>query len=678
MNIHECLEQLDRVKKSGGGYTARCPAHEDKRNSLSIKEGDDGRVLVKCFAGCTVEDIVAAKGWKLADLFPQNGTQASGRGKPADPTPKSDRTFEATDADVERIQCALIDSTECLRYIEGRGISLMVAVDLKWGYTEWKFSEFPEAVPALAVPHYVDGKLVGIKYRTIDGSKCFSQNYGSKLDGLYGAEGLDPKAEEILIFEGPEDAALAITHGFNATAINSATSTKLSKSDVELLCQYRRVYLVGDQDPHGQKAMNDLQQRLPAERVIRVRMPAYKDIGELWKADPDNFAVKFRTILRTAQGSCIVHFDLPDILNETEIPKGFDVEKYAINKLAPRFAISMFYGEEKGGKSLLTRYVGKCVANGVKVFGKYATAKMPVLVLDLENGHNDIADFSKAFERVGPELLRYFTRVTGCPPLDSPALLRLCEKHQPLIIIDSMTKFLNGVDPFHPGEMSVFFDKLLNLCTAGATIIIVHHAVRADVERYADSHQIGANIARAFCVVSLDRPKLHRVRMEGQLFRGSEPVTEHLIGFPIIDQHGCFGLATPDENFSSDEFDHLNAFVADFKIKNERPPTREEIKKGLKMKRTKAANLVNAAIEAGVLAKVEGGFWDLTKPYQTPEKVPENESEVLDAAISKKMDSTLGELEEITSIDRNRIEKVARSVGWRRREDGWWVGVARS
>jgi len=50
--------------------------------------------------------------------------------------------------------------------------------------------------------------------------------------------------------------------------------------------------------------------------------------------------------------------------------------------------------------------------------------------------------------------------------------------------------------------MSIFFDKLLNLCTVGATIILIHHSTRADVERYANSHQIGANVARAFAVVS--------------------------------------------------------------------------------------------------------------------------------------------------------------------------------
>jgi len=50
--------------------TARCPAHDDKNPSLSISEGADQRVLVKCHAGCTGRQIVDALNLTFADLFP--------------------------------------------------------------------------------------------------------------------------------------------------------------------------------------------------------------------------------------------------------------------------------------------------------------------------------------------------------------------------------------------------------------------------------------------------------------------------------------------------------------------------------------------------------------------------------------------------------------------------------
>ena len=76
MTIEEFVSRLDRAKKSGRGYSARCPAHEDRRASLSVNEGDDGRILVKCHAGCEVEDVVARMGLEMQDLWPEKAMQS--------------------------------------------------------------------------------------------------------------------------------------------------------------------------------------------------------------------------------------------------------------------------------------------------------------------------------------------------------------------------------------------------------------------------------------------------------------------------------------------------------------------------------------------------------------------------------------------------------------------------
>lgn len=67
--IDMALARLDGVTHAGKSYKALCPAHGDKTPSLSVKEGDDGRVLLHCFAGCGVGEIVAAMGLRMADLF---------------------------------------------------------------------------------------------------------------------------------------------------------------------------------------------------------------------------------------------------------------------------------------------------------------------------------------------------------------------------------------------------------------------------------------------------------------------------------------------------------------------------------------------------------------------------------------------------------------------------------
>lgn len=63
------LSKLGRVRKSGRGWSARCPAHEDKEPSLSVSVGEDGRVLLFCHAGCAVDSILTALGVAASDLF---------------------------------------------------------------------------------------------------------------------------------------------------------------------------------------------------------------------------------------------------------------------------------------------------------------------------------------------------------------------------------------------------------------------------------------------------------------------------------------------------------------------------------------------------------------------------------------------------------------------------------
>ena len=73
MTIEVVLERLQKVKKATkpDSWLACCPAHDDKRPSLLLTETTDGRVLIKCWAGCEVEDVLAAIGLQFKDLYPE-------------------------------------------------------------------------------------------------------------------------------------------------------------------------------------------------------------------------------------------------------------------------------------------------------------------------------------------------------------------------------------------------------------------------------------------------------------------------------------------------------------------------------------------------------------------------------------------------------------------------------
>lgn len=69
MTAHRLLDRLDKVRQtSPDRWIACCPAHDDKTPSLSIRQAED-RILVFCFSGCHVEDVLTAVGLSFSDLY---------------------------------------------------------------------------------------------------------------------------------------------------------------------------------------------------------------------------------------------------------------------------------------------------------------------------------------------------------------------------------------------------------------------------------------------------------------------------------------------------------------------------------------------------------------------------------------------------------------------------------
>jgi len=96
-------------RQSGGSWSARCPAHEDRRPSLPISDGDNGRALVRCHAGCSVESICDAVGLRVSDLMPDNGvdvdtTPRRPRKQSVSSTPKASKTYQTANAAIAALE----------------------------------------------------------------------------------------------------------------------------------------------------------------------------------------------------------------------------------------------------------------------------------------------------------------------------------------------------------------------------------------------------------------------------------------------------------------------------------------------------------------------------------------------------------------------------------------------
>jgi hypothetical protein len=101
--VEKVLDRLEDYKEHRGEFRARCPAHNgNSDNSLSIKEGDDGRALLICRADCDLKDIVEALDLGVVDLFAHNerpgpkAKKATGKSKSEERTLTTDELPDGT------------------------------------------------------------------------------------------------------------------------------------------------------------------------------------------------------------------------------------------------------------------------------------------------------------------------------------------------------------------------------------------------------------------------------------------------------------------------------------------------------------------------------------------------------------------------------------------------------
>ena len=113
MSAATLLDRLSAVRQTGTGrWLARCPAHEDGSPSLSIRELDNGRVLLHDFGGCDTHAVLEALGLEMAALFPE---RLPGSGPVGGFSPTRSR-IPAADALVAldhelTVACTLIEAT---------------------------------------------------------------------------------------------------------------------------------------------------------------------------------------------------------------------------------------------------------------------------------------------------------------------------------------------------------------------------------------------------------------------------------------------------------------------------------------------------------------------------------------------------------------------------------------
>ncbi len=230
---------LRKFRKTAGGFVACCPAHDDGEPSLSGRVGDDGRVLMRCHAGCSAEAIVGAVGMTLADLYPPH---PNGNGKPHRPhKPPSDWPARAADFVKGLSPERRHDLAEALGLPEAALAALPLLGHSARGFHPDRFAEpcwtFPEVDAA--------GAVIGINCRYRDGAKM---RMAGGESGLTVPDGWRDRGGSVLLPEGPSDTLTLTALGL------SAVGRPNNVGGVPLLAELLRgidrpIVVVGEYDP---------------------------------------------------------------------------------------------------------------------------------------------------------------------------------------------------------------------------------------------------------------------------------------------------------------------------------------------------------------------------------------------------------------------------------------------
>jgi hypothetical protein len=296
VTVEEFLSRLDRVKKAGTGWVARCPAHEDRTPSLGVSEGDDGRVLVVCHAGCTVDAILVALGLGIRDLFPEGG---GGEGA-------SRRTRrQAVQAVQVRPRLVTVDGERVDRAdgltVEQLAEAKRLPVELLTGLGCETVRYF--GPPAVQVPYSDErGDILAVRYRlALSGETKHRWRKGATASTLLYGAGRLHKARElgyVVIVEGETDAWTLLHHGHPVVGLPGAGMWS-DEEHAARLDGIETVYVVVEPDRGGQTLLGDLRASVIQPRVRIITLPA-KDVSDLHLSDEAGFAAAFATAMENS------------------------------------------------------------------------------------------------------------------------------------------------------------------------------------------------------------------------------------------------------------------------------------------------------------------------------------------------------------------------------------------
>lgn len=387
MTLDEVLERFPNAEPSGGSWKARCPAHDDQSPSLSISEGDDGKVLLCCHKGCTFEDICSSAGLNTRDLFPSSTSTESShsRGKREnrrrEPQRKPGKVYESAEAAIASLERKEGPKSGIWRYHDATGE--IVGWVCRWDKPDggktfrpiarmpegWQVAGMPEPRPLYQLPELA-------------------------------------KPGRVFICEGEKAADAARSIGLVATT--SPGGAKAGKKADWSPLAGREVVILPDNDRPGRKYAEDAAgtlTRLDPPAVVRVvELPGLPEKGDLvdWialrgeAADPNDLAFQIEKLADEATDVQPPRRSRPgESRSEAICVRLSDVTEAPLEWLwpgrIPLGKLTLLAGDPGLGKSFVTVDMAARVSTG-SPWPDLPGIRQPVGSVVMFNSEDDIAD----------------------------------------------------------------------------------------------------------------------------------------------------------------------------------------------------------------------------------------------------------------------------------------------
>jgi len=493
------------AKQNGNGWSARCPAHDDKRPSLTISEGDDGRALLDCKAGCTPQGVVAAVGLTMQDLFSANlststqpsQTQGNRQCRRQTKEKPTEKTYQSAKAATEALEQTHGKRSDDWTYHDGDGNPAGVIV-------RWDKADGKEIRPvARRGNNWVIGGMLEPR-------------------PLYCLHEL-ADADRVFICEGEKAAEALKSIGLVATT-SAHGSQSPNKTDWSPLAG-KRIIITPDNDEAGRKyaeQVSDLLFKLIPCPTIRVlELPDVPDKGDAadWveQRDAHDSEELKSTIEQLAESAKVIRAPLKErdrarnafhLTPASELGGGEKVD-WLWEGYVARAAVMLLVGIWKGGKTTLIAHFLKATCFGGKLVGRVFPLK--VIVIAEENaGH-----WARRRDEHGiADNVQFNIRPFKCRPSqkdweeyikDVAAVVK--SENYDLVIIDTW----QSINPCHDeNDASSTMSALLplhNITEQNAAVILVHHPRKGDAGEGQAARGSGALPSFVDVIVELRRFK---------------------------------------------------------------------------------------------------------------------------------------------------------------------------